>query len=85
MLDKNGIAKRIAKGSKGRIFTLTWNWNTNLVANFVRKGYKLEFQSGKWRVGNGPSLLKGEGGCRSQLMTGKQTLPLFQEPRFSTL
>ena len=52
-LDKNGIAKRIAKEVKDGYYVNLGIGIPTLVANFVREDIEVEFQSGKRCFRNG--------------------------------
>ena len=54
MLDKNGIAKRIAKEVKDGFYVNLGIGIPTLVANFVREDISVEFQSENGVLGMGP-------------------------------
>ena len=58
MLDKNGIAKRIAKEVQDGFYVNLGIGIPTLVANYVRNDIEVEFQSENGVLGMGPFLLK---------------------------
>ncbi len=60
MLDKNGIAKRIAKEVKDGYYVNLGIGIPTLVANFVRDDIQVEFQSENGILGMGPFPFEGE-------------------------
>ena len=60
MLDKNGIAKRIAKEVKNGYYVNLGIGIPTLVANFVRDDIEVEFQSENGVLGMGPFPYEGE-------------------------
>ena len=60
MLDKNGIAKRIAKEVKNGYYVNLGIGIPTLVANFVRDDIEVEFQSENGILGMGPFPFDGE-------------------------
>lgn len=73
MLDKNGIAKRIAKEIKDGYYVNLGIGIPTLVANFVREDISVEFQSENGVLGMGP--FPFEGGEDADLINaGKQTI-----------
>ena len=61
MLDKNGIAERIAQEVKDGFYVNLGIGIPTLVANFVRDDIEVEFQSENGILGMGPFPLEGEG------------------------
>lgn len=72
-LDKNGIAKRIAKEVKNGYYVNLGIGIPTLVANFVRNDIEVEFQSENGVLGMGPFPLKGEEDA-DLINAGKQTI-----------
>ena len=60
MLDKNGIAKRIAKEVKDGYYVNLGIGIPTLVANYVREDIEVEFQSENGVLGMGPFPFEGE-------------------------
>ncbi len=60
MLDKNGIAKRIAKEVQEGYYVNLGIGIPTLVANFVREDISVEFQSENGVLGMGPFPFEGE-------------------------
>ena len=60
MLDKNGIAKRIAKEVKNDYYVNLGIGIPTLVANFVRDDIEVEFQSENGILGMGPFPTRGQ-------------------------
>ena len=60
MLDKNGIAKRIAKEVQNGYYVNLGIGIPTLVANFVREDIEVEFQSENGVLGMGPFPFEGE-------------------------
>jgi len=73
MLDKNGIAKRIAKEVKDGYYVNLGIGIPTLVANFVREDIEVEFQSENGVLGMGPFPLEGEEDA-DIINAGKQTI-----------
>ncbi len=73
MLDKNGIAKRIAKEIKDGYYVNLGIGIPTLVANFVREDINVEFQSENGVLGMGPFPFEGEEDS-DIINAGKQTI-----------
>ncbi|SHG30187.1 3-oxoacid CoA-transferase subunit B [Salegentibacter echinorum] len=73
MLDKNGIAQRIAKEVKDGYYVNLGIGIPTLVANFVRDDIEVEFQSENGILGMGPFPLEGEEDA-DLINAGKQTI-----------
>ncbi|MBP2833374.1 CoA transferase subunit B [Aquimarina sp. U1-2] len=73
MLDKNGIAKRIAKELKDGYFVNLGIGIPTLVANYIPKGIEVEFQSENGVLGMGPFPFEGEEDP-DIINAGKQTI-----------
>lgn len=73
MLDKNGIAKRIAQEIKDGYYVNLGIGIPTLVANFVRDDIEVEFQSENGILGMGPFPLEGEEDA-DIINAGKQTI-----------
>ena len=73
MLDKNGIAKRIAKEVKNGYYVKLGIGIPTLVANFVRDDIEVEFQSENGVLGMGPFPYEGEEDA-DIINAGKQTI-----------
>ena len=73
MLDKNGIAKRIAKEVKNGYYVNLGIGIPTLVANFVRDDIEVEFQSENGVLGMGPFPYEGEEDA-DIINAGKQTI-----------
>ncbi|CAL2080065.1 3-oxoacid CoA-transferase subunit B [Tenacibaculum sp. 190524A02b] len=73
MLDKNGIAKRIAKEVKNGYYVNLGIGIPTLVANFVRDDIEVEFQSENGVLGMGPFPYEGEEDA-DVINAGKQTI-----------
>ncbi len=73
MLDKNGIAKRIAKEVKDGYYVNLGIGIPTLVANFVRDDIDVEFQSENGVLGMGPFPFDGEEDA-DIINAGKQTI-----------
>lgn len=73
MLDKNGIARRIAKEVKDGYYVNLGIGIPTLVANFVRKDINVEFQSENGVLGMGPFPFEGEEDPNI-INAGKQTI-----------
>jgi 3-oxoacid CoA-transferase subunit B len=73
MLDKNGIAKRIAKEVKEGYYVNLGIGIPTLVANFVRDDIEVEFQSENGVLGMGPFPFEGDEDA-DIINAGKQTI-----------
>ncbi|WP_375325975.1 3-oxoacid CoA-transferase subunit B [Flagellimonas sp. GZD32] len=73
MLDKNGIAKRIAREVRDGYYVNLGIGIPTLVANFVRDDISVEFQSENGVLGMGPFPLEGEEDA-DIINAGKQTI-----------
>ena len=73
MLDKNGIAKRIAKEVKDGYYVNLGIGIPTLVANFVNEDIAVEFQSENGILGMGPFPVDGEEDA-DLINAGKQTI-----------
>ena len=73
MLDKNGIAQRIAKEVKDGYYVNLGIGIPTLVANFVRDDIQVEFQSENGILGMGPFPFEGEEDA-DLINAGKQTI-----------
>ena len=73
MLDKNGIAKRIAREVKDGYYVNLGIGIPTLVANFVREDIEVEFQSENGVLGMGPFPYEGEEDA-DIINAGKQTI-----------
>ena len=73
MLDKNGIAKRIAQEVKDGYYVNLGIGIPTLVANYVRDDIQVEFQSENGILGMGPFPLEGEEDA-DLINAGKQTI-----------
>lgn len=73
MLDKNGIAKRIAKEVRDGYYVNLGIGIPTLVANFVRDDIEVEFQSENGVLGMGPFPFEGEEDA-DVINAGKQTI-----------
>lgn len=73
MLDKNGIAKRIAKEVKDGYYVNLGIGIPTLVANFVREDINVEFQSENGVLGMGPFPFEGDEDA-DIINAGKQTI-----------
>ncbi len=73
MLDKNGIAKRIAKEVQEGYYVNLGIGIPTLVANFVREDISVEFQSENGVLGMGPFPFEGEEDA-DIINAGKQTI-----------
>lgn len=73
MLDKNGIAKRIAKEVKDGYYVNLGIGIPTLVANYVRDDIEVEFQSENGVLGMGPFPFEGEEDP-DVINAGKQTI-----------
>ena len=81
MLDKNGIAKRIAKEVKNGYYVNLGIGIPTLVANFVRDDIEVEFQSENGILGMGPFPFDGEEDA-DLINAGKQTITALDGASF---
>ncbi|CAM4098734.1 CoA transferase subunit B [Zobellia nedashkovskayae] len=81
MLDKNGIAKRIAKEVKDGYYVNLGIGIPTLVANFVRDDINVEFQSENGVLGMGPFPYEGEEDA-DIINAGKQTITTLNGASF---
>ena len=72
-LDKNGIAKRIAKEHKDGFYVNLGIGIPTLIANYVPEGIQVEFQSENGILGMGPFPLEGNEDA-DLINAGKQTI-----------
>ncbi len=77
MLDKNGIAKRIAKEVKDGMFVNLGIGIPTLVANYIPEGYNVVLQSENGILGMGPFPFEGEEDP-DLINAGKQTITLLK-------
>jgi len=77
MLDKNGIAKRIAKEVKDGMFVNLGIGIPTLVANYIPEGINVELQSENGILGMGPFPYEGEENA-DLINAGKQTVTLLK-------
>src|ERR1035437_1505340 len=77
MLDKNGIAKRIAKEVKDGMFVNLGIGIPTLVANYIPEGINVELQSENGILGMGPFPYEGEEDS-DLINAGKQTVTLLK-------
>ena len=73
MLDKNGIAKRIAQELQDRWYVNLGIGIPTLVANYIPEGISVEFQSENGLLGMGPFPYEGEEDA-DMINAGKQTV-----------
>ncbi|MEW7279623.1 CoA transferase subunit B [Aquimarina sp. 2201CG1-2-11] len=73
MLDKNGIARRIAKELKDKYYVNLGIGIPTLVANYIPQGIEVEFQSENGVLGMGPFPYEGEEDS-DIINAGKQTI-----------
>jgi len=81
MLDKNGIAKRIAKEIKDGYYVNLGIGIPTLVANYVRDDIDVEFQSENGVLGMGPFPFEGEEDA-DIINAGKQTITTLKGASF---
>ena len=81
MLDKNGIAKRIAKEVQDGYYVNLGIGIPTLVANFVREDIEVEFQSENGVLGMGPFPFEGEEDA-DVINAGKQTITTLDGASF---
>ena len=84
MLDKNGIAKRIAKEVQNGYYVNLGIGIPTLVANFVRDDIEVEFQSENGVLGMGPFPYEGEEDA-DIINAGKQTITTMPGASFLIL
>jgi 3-oxoacid CoA-transferase subunit B len=77
MLDKNGIAKRIAREVKDGMFVNLGIGIPTLVANYIPEGYNIVLQSENGILGMGPFPYEGEEDP-DLINAGKQTITLLK-------
>ncbi|MDG1296062.1 MAG: CoA transferase subunit B [Saprospiraceae bacterium] len=80
-LDKNGIAKRIAKEVKDGYFVNLGIGIPTLVANFVQEDISVEFQSENGVLGMGPFPFEGDEDA-DLINAGKQTITTLKGASF---
>ena len=81
MLDKNGIAKRIAEELQNGYYVNLGIGIPTLVANFVRDDIEVEFQSENGVLGMGPFPFEGEEDA-DLINAGKQTITTLDGASF---
>ncbi|WP_031426567.1 3-oxoacid CoA-transferase subunit B [Flavimarina sp. Hel_I_48] len=81
MLDKTGIAKRIAKEVKDGYYVNLGIGIPTLVANYVRDDIEVEFQSENGVLGMGPFPIEGEEDA-DIINAGKQTITTLKGASF---
>lgn len=81
MLDKTGIAKRIAKELKDGYFVNLGIGIPTLVANYIPEGINVEFQSENGVLGMGPFPYEGEEDA-DIINAGKQTITTLKGASF---
>ena len=81
MLDKNGIARRIAKEVKDGYYVNLGIGIPTLVANFVQKDIEVDFQSENGILGMGPFPFEGDVDP-DLINAGKQTITALKGASF---
>jgi len=81
MLDKIGIAKRIAKELKDKYFVNLGIGIPTLVANYIPEGIEVEFQSENGVLGMGPFPFEGDEDA-DVINAGKQTITTLNGASF---
>ena len=81
MLDKNGIAKRIAKEVQNGYYVNLGIGIPTLVANYVREDIEVEFQSENGVLGMGPFPFEGQEDA-DLINAGKQTITALDSASF---
>ena len=81
MLDKNGIARRIAREVKDGFYVNLGIGIPTLVANYVRDDIEVEFQSENGILGMGPFPFEGEEDA-DLINAGKQTITALKGASF---
>ena len=81
MLDKNGIAKRIAKEVQNGYYVNLGIGIPTLVANYVREDIEVEFQSENGILGMGPFPFEGQEDA-DLINAGKQTITALDGASF---
>jgi 3-oxoacid CoA-transferase subunit B len=81
MLDKNGIAKRIAKEVRDGYYVNLGIGIPTLVANYVREDINVDFQSENGVLGMGPFPFEGEEDA-DLINAGKQTITMLSGASF---
>lgn len=81
MLDKNGIARRIAREVKDGYYVNLGIGIPTLVANYVRDDIEVEFQSENGVLGMGPFPFEGEEDA-DIINAGKQTITTLRGASF---
>ena len=82
MLDKNGIAKRIAQEVRDGWYVNLGIGIPTLVANYIPDGMEVEFQSENGILGMGPFPLEGDEDA-DLINAGKQTITAMPRMPFS--
>ena len=77
MLDKNGIAKRIAQELKDGYYVNLGIGIPTLVANYIPEGMDITFQSENGMLGMGPFPVEGEEDA-DLINAGKQTVTILE-------